>query len=75
MVYNQKHEALAKQLQDAQDKIANETTNEDELAKVAEGALKALNNILFEADYEGYITNDVVAEIINSNAIPAVNNL
>lgn len=75
MSYNQEHDAIAKQLSDAKSKIANDTTNEDELAKVAHGALHALYNILFEADYEGFITSDNVAYNIDNDVIAAIKNL
>lgn len=75
MVYNQEHEALAKRLHDAKDKITNKSANEDELANVAEVALDALYSILFDADYEGYVTNGDVASVLTNNVVPVIKNL
>ena len=75
MIYNQEHEALAKRLHDAKDKITNKSANEDELANVAEVALDALYSILFDADYEGYVTNGDVASVLTNNVVPVIKNL
>lgn len=57
---------ISKQFGETKKKIWDHRASQEEINHLAESALTALENILCEADYEGYVTVEQVREELHN---------